>query len=487
MTTDMEFHEVANLFPFIEGQEFDELVEDIRVNGLQQPIWTYEGKIIDGRNRYRGCKKAGVEPRFQEWNGQGSLVMFVISLNVKRRHLTSSQLAVVSLGVEKQLAKEAAERQAKGGGDKVSVFAPAVPENFQEPLTDKGESAQIAAKMLNTNQNYVVNAKKIEEKAPELIEHILEGTLTIPDAKAIASMPVERRETIVQKAVEKKEEEGKRVSRAVRDAIWEEEEKELVEKKKKEAEKLAQLEKELEHTRHSTKEVKSGQWWKLGQHLLYCGDSSYQEFIAKAETVQASFAFADPPYNAGAADWDHGFEWNHNYLAKVAPVVAVTPGISSIKNFMNKNTMPYIWSMSYWIDNGMTRGVLGFGNWIYVALFAEGSLYKNSQDQMRLSNLLNDTARVSITNGDNDRPKHKGRKPLQMMKHIIELFTKPNQVVIDPFLGSGTTLIICEETNRVCIGAEKEVEFCKAIIAHWENISGKKAEVFEDAASPIPA
>ena len=100
------------------------------------------------------------------------LVEFAISLNVKRRHLTSSQLAVVALGVEKQLGKEAAQRQVKAGGDKYSVEPH--PEKFQDAvLAEKGESAQIAAKMLNTNQNYVVNAKKIEERAPELLEHVL--------------------------------------------------------------------------------------------------------------------------------------------------------------------------------------------------------------------------------------------------------------------------------------------------------------------------
>ncbi len=222
--TALEFHEVANLFPLIEGQEFDELIEDIRTNGLQQPIWTYQGKIIDGRNRYRACLKAGVEPRFQEWDSKGSLVAFAVSLNVKRRHLTSSQLSAIALGVLTKLEEEANKRQSEGGGDKVSVFAPAVSQSFDQALEDKGKSTQIAAKMLNTNSQYIADAKKIANKAPELIPHIKEGTLTIPDAKAIAPLPEEKRAIVVRKAVQRKEEEGKRVSSAVREALWEEEE-----------------------------------------------------------------------------------------------------------------------------------------------------------------------------------------------------------------------------------------------------------------------
>jgi N6-adenosine-specific RNA methylase IME4 len=209
-----EFHEVANLFPFIEGQEFEDLVNDIRENGLQQPIWTYQGKIIDGRNRYRACLKAGVEPRYQEWDGKGSLVAFTISLNVKRRHLTSSQLAIIAPEVERLLAKE----------NKVGRPAKDT-ENCGNISTISGKSRDHAADLLGTNSHYVTDAKRIEERAPDLIDHIKNGTLTIPDAKAIADLPKAKQEVVVQKAIQRKEEEGKRVSSAVRDAIWEEEEK----------------------------------------------------------------------------------------------------------------------------------------------------------------------------------------------------------------------------------------------------------------------
>jgi hypothetical protein len=160
-------------------EQFDELVEDVRKNGLQQTIWTYKGEIIDGRNRYRACLKAGVEPRFQEWDGKGSLVEFAISLNVKRRHLTSSQLAVVALGVEKQLGKEAQEKEEKRKSETTL-------EKFQKSSLDKTVTPQInatvqSAKLLNTNDNYVSAAKKIAEKAPELLEHVISGTLTIPE------------------------------------------------------------------------------------------------------------------------------------------------------------------------------------------------------------------------------------------------------------------------------------------------------------------
>jgi len=195
-------------------------------------------------------------------------------------------------------------------------------------------------------------------------------------------------------------------------------------------------------------------WHQLGAHMLYCGDSTDDEFVA---ACVGAFAFADPPYNAGKAEWDQGFKWRHDYLAESADIVAVTPGIAALAGFLASTDMPYRWSMAAEITNGMTSGALRFGNWICVTLFAHGSIYRKSKDHLR----------IPAATGDDDGGSHASRKPLRLLTHLIELFTTKGDTVVDPFLGSGTTLIAADRTGRRCIGAEIDPMHCAEIIVRY--------------------
>jgi hypothetical protein len=78
------------MFPLMVGDEFADLVADVKANGLLEPITKYQGKVLEGRNRYRACPLAGVPRRFEDYTGSDPLA-FVISKNVRRRHLTQEQ------------------------------------------------------------------------------------------------------------------------------------------------------------------------------------------------------------------------------------------------------------------------------------------------------------------------------------------------------------------------------------------------------------
>jgi hypothetical protein len=181
---DLPFHEVANLFPLIEGKEFEQLKADIKEHGQRLPVWTYRGRIIDGRNRYRACRELGMEPSTQEWDGNGSLVAFVWSLNGPRRHLGKGQLAAVAVEMLPWLEKEARERQRQAGKVHGKGRPKAkLPELIPEAKRDDGEARKQAAKLAGTNARYVSMAKAIKEADPEAFEQVKAGKVNLHQAK----------------------------------------------------------------------------------------------------------------------------------------------------------------------------------------------------------------------------------------------------------------------------------------------------------------
>ena len=92
-----EIHEVAKIFPALTGSDLDALTADIKAHGQLEPIITFGGKVIDGRNRLAACIALGKEPWTREWAGEEKdLLAFVLSLNLHRRHLTDDQRAAIA-------------------------------------------------------------------------------------------------------------------------------------------------------------------------------------------------------------------------------------------------------------------------------------------------------------------------------------------------------------------------------------------------------
>lgn len=113
--TELQSHEAADIFP-IDEENLGDLAKDIRANGQQVPIELFDGKIIDGRRRYKACRFAGIEPKFRDVN-PADPVAYVLSLNLHRRHLDVAQRSMVGAKAKElreRLSEEAAKRKSEG-------------------------------------------------------------------------------------------------------------------------------------------------------------------------------------------------------------------------------------------------------------------------------------------------------------------------------------------------------------------------------------
>ncbi len=108
-----EFHELAKRFPMMEGEEYEALIHSIERQGLLNPITLYQGKILDGRNRFRAAKAARYNftaRDFVELRSGADPNDFVISTNAQRRHLSADQKRDLVIQIMREM-PDASDRQ----------------------------------------------------------------------------------------------------------------------------------------------------------------------------------------------------------------------------------------------------------------------------------------------------------------------------------------------------------------------------------------
>jgi hypothetical protein len=186
----MEAHEYANLFPMLPDAELQELANDIKAHGLQVPVTTYQGKILDGRNRWRACEIAGVGPATAEYIGDDPLA-FVVSGNLYRRHLSESQRGMVAAKMANMPAHRPSEGSPRNRGLKSQAEAAAL-------LKVGTRSVQVAAKLRR-------------EASPELQAAVESGEVNLNQAEQLAKLPAARQLEVLAEGPEAVKEKAKEI------------------------------------------------------------------------------------------------------------------------------------------------------------------------------------------------------------------------------------------------------------------------------------
>lgn len=241
-----------------------------------------------------------------------------------------------------------------------------------------------------------------------------------------------------------------------------------------------------------------GDLWRLGDHRLLCGDSTVVTDVERLMDRPAEACLTDPPYGLASpsrvqkrGDRMETFEieWDDEApLEWIEPAAAaMTPGAAVIA-FWDNAFVSRLWCALadagikplrtlYWVKPTCPQPRPNFCNNVESAVFGRkegpvlcwngGGATPNVFDASRAAG--------------HERTEHETQKPMALWQPLVEVVTDPGFVVYDPFAGSGTTLIACEQTGRVCRAMEISERYCDVILSRFEVCTGREAVLIDRA------
>ena len=229
--------------------------------------------------------------------------------------------------------------------------------------------------------------------------------------------------------------------------------------------------------------TKKGDLWILGEHRLLCGDATKKEDVERLMDGQkVDMVFTDPPYGIkhngkgikGKTDGnDFGQILNDNDI-----LVAVSVFNMCVENYFDSTLI--FWGANYYCQSIPN----GYG-WLVWDKEKEGNVFSGAELAFVNKGVRLDVFRHlwhGMIKGSEQGQKriHPTQKPIALAEWSFSNYGNP-KVVLDVFLGSGSTLIACEKTNRKCYGMEIDTNYCDVIVKRWEDYTGNKAERIKNA------
>lgn len=175
----MRIHDLSSIFPKLDDVAFQALKQDIYANGLRNPIIIKNKEVLDGQNRLRACEELGIDPVFQEYEGD-DLVEFVLAQNLHRRHLTAGQSAtIVALAQDWSLAhpkgKLPKSNKINDLDEKTNV---AILPTKGKPVDTQSDRAEKSGASKRTQGS----ADKLVKENPELAKKVATGEVSLNQA-----------------------------------------------------------------------------------------------------------------------------------------------------------------------------------------------------------------------------------------------------------------------------------------------------------------
>jgi DNA modification methylase len=214
--------------------------------------------------------------------------------------------------------------------------------------------------------------------------------------------------------------------------------------------------------------VKRGDIWQLGEHRIMCGDSTSSDDVAKLMNGEkADMVFTDPPYGMNAVS-----------KSGVLSARYKTDIIGDNNTDVARDSFSLIHSLYdckqiWWGANYYSEFLPSAEGWIVWDKNNGGS--DQTDCELAWTNFRS-VCRLYKKASEKKNRVHPTQKPVNLFLWVINKFKVEFNVVLDVFLGSGSTLIAAEKLNRKCYGMELDEKYCDVIIERWEQFTGLKAE-----------
>jgi DNA modification methylase len=245
--------------------------------------------------------------------------------------------------------------------------------------------------------------------------------------------------------------------------------------------------------------TKRGDVYRLGDHLLMCGDSTEAGDVSTLMSGQlASMVFTDPPWNVDYGSVPHNDSERsilNDNMSGEDFLIFLSHVFSNMANISQPGALVYVvMSSSEWSNLTRVMQESGF-RWSTTIIWVKDSLILSRRDyhtryepiwygwREGAARLCPLEDRTQSDVWEFDRPKrsdeHPTMKPVPLVAKAIMNSSHTDDVVVDLFGGSGTTLIACEEVGRSCRMMELDPKYCDVIVRRWEHATGKCAEIIQ--------
>lgn len=251
--------------------------------------------------------------------------------------------------------------------------------------------------------------------------------------------------------------------------------------------------------------IKAGDLIKLGRHRLLCGDCIDVNAINRLYSGEiASIILTSPPYNVGKEGWLGSSESKYEddtddrSQREFCEFLSVYMGLhldhcvymflnmqmvkgnknalcEFLYNFNDKLADIIIWDKQT-AQPAMSENILN-SQFEFVFVFKDESPANRRVGTQKFRGTVSNVY-YGPPNRENEHSKiHSASFPMHLPTWIIKNFTNPKEIVCDPFIGLGTTMMACEQLDRVCYGMEINPVYCEIACQSWEKYTGKKREV----------